>query len=311
MYLISFFKAPVSNTVPDRDLTLEEIHQMITSPELQSVSAQVRDNPELKTAILPYATPSGTFLSRKAAELKSYSGIIHVDLDKMGDVGPVKEALSRDSFFPPSLIFVSPSGKGLKVFYKLTGAEVQLHSHYFAALSCYFSETYGLSADQACKDIARACLLCSDGNAFYSAENSIPAIKLLSYFPPENHTSVPVFSAPTSTYVPRFSTPTTYGLRPSDHLNQLSEIQSRATAALKSHGWKENGIYWTRPGKVSGTSAIYNIDPRDNLFKFTVFTNNASPFRVKGYTCVQIICELQFGGNFIECITTLAKQYLP
>ena len=65
----------------------------------------------------------------------------------------------------PELIFISPSGKGIKCIVSID-IEAATHDEYFSALSSYLDLNYGVEIDSACKDVSRACFLCHDPNCF-------------------------------------------------------------------------------------------------------------------------------------------------
>ena len=66
---------------------------------------------------LPGFTPYGTFsLGRREEYLETYSGLIHLDYDNVDKPQELKELVSQIPYTYAS--FISPSGKGLKVFIK-------------------------------------------------------------------------------------------------------------------------------------------------------------------------------------------------
>jgi hypothetical protein len=97
-----------------------------------------------------------------------------------------------------------------------------------------------------------------------------------------------------------------------DILNGLIAIHLRAVSALKVNGWRNKGDFW----KLCGNDfkevcyAKYYIDPIAGRYKFINCSKNGFPFQVKGYTDVQVICELEFDGRFDKCIQRLAHEYL-
>jgi hypothetical protein len=116
----------------------------------------------------------------------------------------------------------------------------------------------------------------------------------------------------TSTSVPSFGKPTyTSDERPSDLLNRMSQVHERALSDLRTDGWYQKGDMWRRSGKNGGSfSAIFNFYEKEGLYIFTNFSSNSPHFGRRGYSDVQVICELEFGGNFLKCIAELAQQYL-
>lgn len=317
--LMSYFLPPIKNTIPLRNVSLSLVYELVSTDFFKVKTEQVRHNPELKPKILAYITPSGTFKKRTITALISWSGIICIDIDKC-DTG-IKDTLTGDTFLNPALIFVSPSGNGLKVFIAINNGTADNHLLYFNAITQYLLDTYLLVADPSGKDIPRACFLCYDPGAFFSS-GSIDSEALLNILSPAavcrdavcrdavNSVST---STPIPTSAPLHNSLSVIRNSPGYLLNQLPAIHSRAVSALETNGWHDKGELWTRPGKElkEGCSAKYNIDPRDGLYKFTNFSTNGSPFKVKGYTDVQIICELEFAGQFDKCLKTLVREYLP
>ncbi|MEI8049562.1 MAG: BT4734/BF3469 family protein, partial [Bacteroidota bacterium] len=142
----SYFKPPVtSNITPLKTMDLRNVWMIILSDELKAVTQKVRSGKASKTDILPFITASGQFRKRNLQDLITYSGIISIDLDNC-DIG-MKNSLENDPFLQPSLIFVSPSGTGLKLFYQLAHADSSLHLTYFNAITTWLKEHYLLSAD--------------------------------------------------------------------------------------------------------------------------------------------------------------------
>ncbi|MFY9151682.1 MAG: BT4734/BF3469 family protein [Prolixibacteraceae bacterium] len=308
---------------------MAEVYDLVTGNELAAITEKIRTGEADKTKTLPSVTPSGTFSTRKDANLLEYSGIICADFDHV-NIG-LKDTLAGDSFLNPSLVFVSPSGNGLKVFISIDNATAGKHLRYFQALRTYFADTYQLNVDEACKNISRACFLCHDQESYFS-DGSIDSETLLSILPVEptskelcEHTRAREVDQDFSPVTTRIEgnnaankenvmpahTPPIYR-RPSEDLNRLEAIHNRAKTALIQSGWTIEGEQCTRPGKdpKNGISAIYNSDPKDGFYKFTVYSDNAQPFAIKAYTDAQIICLLEFADNWKECIKQLTAEHL-
>jgi len=109
---------------------------------------------------LPAFTISATFKeSRKKENVDSYTGLLHLDYDKLKDVEGLKAKIISIPF--TYAVFISPSGKGLKVLVK---SDNRLSSHNFAfnALRNYYDEIVGVTSDGSIKDILRLCFVSSD-----------------------------------------------------------------------------------------------------------------------------------------------------
>lgn len=114
-----------------------------------------------------YATFSGKFFKRSNDQLLEHSRLICIDLDKLGsELYWIRETVNRD---PLTLMsFISPSGKGMKVIYKID-PDKHSQSIYYQYLSDYLSNLCSLpkkTIDEKCKDVSRACFLPCDPDAY-------------------------------------------------------------------------------------------------------------------------------------------------
>ena len=103
--------------------------------------------------------------------LQSSSGLVIIDIDHISETGlsleELRDRLSTDSQIGVRLIFVSPSGDGLKVVCK-TSAEItdpQSYKSVFESLRYYINTNYGEIVDKSGSDVSRLCLLCYDPSA--------------------------------------------------------------------------------------------------------------------------------------------------
>ena len=70
----SYFSEPITNTLSSKEITLEELYQLISSDAgLKNLTTELRTGLKSKDNDLPFVTPSGTFKRRKKAEMTSYS----------------------------------------------------------------------------------------------------------------------------------------------------------------------------------------------------------------------------------------------
>jgi hypothetical protein len=310
--LVSYFNSPIKNITPITNISLAKVCESIKSDKLKQLTENVRNGSATKNNDLPYVTPSGTFNSRKNSELQNYSGIICIDLDSLKDrfINSLRDTLAGDCFLNPCLIFISPSNNGLKVFINIINGTAETHLQHFTAIEKYLFDTYQLKADQSCKDVSRACFLCHDPDVYFS-NGFVESTTLLSIMPQQDENEADQQEEAHQQPLEHAIIPEIHQ-RPSDELNRMPQIHSRAISALKSNGWQQSGEEWTRPGKdpKNGISAKFNNDPKDGLWKFTCFSSNAFPFAAKGYTDVGIICLLEFRDDWKTCIGELATEYL-
>ncbi|WP_167604959.1 BT4734/BF3469 family protein [Maribellus sediminis] len=173
----SFYTRPISNTLPQRSVTLSETFEWITSDKYEFVTRRIRVastkeiRQKLKTSILDYVTFSGEFEWRNNNELKTHSGLMVFDFDDLDDVEEVRQTLLNDPSIETALLFRSPSGNGLKWVVPID-LDSATHQEWFEGIANYLKATHGLGVDPSGKDVARACFLCHDPNAYLNPKFS-------------------------------------------------------------------------------------------------------------------------------------------
>ncbi len=169
--LFLFYRMPVSNVVPHKDISLLEVYHAIVDQYFMARTFQLRtitDKAEArkyKASYFNYVTFSGVFSKRNNQALIKHSGYMVIDLDHLENVQEVKELLLADSEIETQLLFVSPSGNGLKWVIDVD-LETATHSEYFLAVKNYLFQRYGLEVDASGKDVARACFLPYDKDVY-------------------------------------------------------------------------------------------------------------------------------------------------
>ena len=181
----SMFLAPIANTTPKAAVTLREVFDYITSDAAKDSTSQLRtlaadQRAKFKASHFDYCTFSGIYSKRSSKGLVSHSGLICFDFDHLPDVEATFSTLILDRYFPTLLLFRSPSGDGLKWVISMrqsftyrsdhfpSETLTTYHGFFFSAVAQYLRDIYGLTADEQCKDIARACFLPYDPNAYLS-----------------------------------------------------------------------------------------------------------------------------------------------
>ena len=182
--IMSFFHAPVSNKVPAGVCNLAGLHAYITADKrLQQLTRDVRTAcgdeklfRKKKQSMLPYVTPAGIFPYGKELCLTLPSGLFVIDIDHLDTAAEAEEWRNRlfaDSVLCPDLAFISPGGRGVKLFvpYRLNPAESikQSFSNALHAAWDYIGWKYGLAVDTANADMSRACFLSHDEGAKLAA----------------------------------------------------------------------------------------------------------------------------------------------
>ena len=174
---VSYLNPPVTNTKPTKSLTIVDVYRtIIEDPTLPTITKKLRsikdkdERKQFKSTYFPSVLFGGTFKKRGIDGLETPSNLLIVDLDDLGDLKKVeklKETLSQDKTLDPVLLFVSPSGNGLKVVVNI-GQEIKGDEDFkrsFKAVKNYLKKTYSLEVDESGKDISRGCFLPYDKNA--------------------------------------------------------------------------------------------------------------------------------------------------
>ena len=124
---------------------------------------------ELKK-LLPAVCFSGEFTKRADKSIVNHSGFICLDFDnyeKVKEMQDDKSRLSKDKYVYS--VFVSPSGKGLKIIVKIP-ADIDNHVNYFISLEEYFDSPY---FDKTSKNIGRVCYESWDKNIYVNKESDV------------------------------------------------------------------------------------------------------------------------------------------
>ena len=120
---------------------------------------------------LPAFTPSATFKGgRKPEFLENYSGIIHLDFDKLtpDQLSFAFQAICISSY--TYACFHSPGGKGLKVFVAVSSNK-QYHTSAYKLIQIYYETLVGIACDPKCKDITRLCFVSYDPDCYWNMES--------------------------------------------------------------------------------------------------------------------------------------------
>jgi hypothetical protein len=167
----SFFKAPVRNTIPHKSISLLNAYNYIVGDYAKQRTEKLRSikDPkqarQYKASTFDYCTFSGMFQTRNDKALISHSGLLCIDFDHLLNVDLLRNQLLQDEYFETQLLFVSPSGDGLKWIISIDTAKAS-HSEFFAAVANYILQTYKVEVDKSGRDISRACFLPHDPNAY-------------------------------------------------------------------------------------------------------------------------------------------------
>ncbi len=228
---------------------------------------------------LPGILFSGTFSKRAASALTQHSGLICIDLDGLGDrAEAIKEQISAD---PHTLAaFISPTGSGLKVIYRVDPAKP--HAESFKAAEHHTLTQFGLNIDPACKDVSRICFVSHDPELF-AADDATP---------------LPYPEAPPTEYRPAGLA--NYDSKPGDDYDARHDLP----ALLATHGWKKCSGGFTRAGKDSGVSATFDKVPG----RFYVFSSSTQFQANHVYRPWHVYAILEHGGDYSAAARELGKK---
>lgn len=176
----SFFPGPITNIWPKANATIVDVYRGITADYYKKKTEQLRKskNPDqyrkAKKA-LDYCTFGGTFWTRDKSQLIKPSGYCTIDIDHIRPnfMINIQTILQYDPMIETALLFISPSGTGLKWIVKL---DLEIYPDYelnYRGIVGYLKATYpdhfSLKEniiDESGKDICRACFLCHDQHAY-------------------------------------------------------------------------------------------------------------------------------------------------
>ncbi len=167
----SLFRCPVSNIFPDKEINLIEVYLGIKSNAYKDQTDYLRglkDKEQIrryKANHFDYVTFSGSFSKRCDNALLNHSGLLTIDFDHVSNLSELRSKLLQDEYLETELLFVSPSGDGLKWIISFDNTKAT-HQNFFQAVANYIKEVYCLEIDKSGKDISRACFLPHDPEVY-------------------------------------------------------------------------------------------------------------------------------------------------
>lgn len=167
----SFFLQPITNTEAYGLIKLRAVFDLIRydcykqKTETLRAITDKKEARRYKAQNFDYVTFSGFFTKRDVTCLEKHSNMIVIDIDHIANVEEIKQKLINDDYFPTLLLFRSPSGDGLKWVIPIDITEYT-HEDWFTSIANYLQFTYKLEIDKSGKDVARACFLCYDPEAY-------------------------------------------------------------------------------------------------------------------------------------------------
>lgn len=189
---VSFYNR-TTNTKPKSGLTIYQVYRLILGEgmnnSLGNLTEKLRtiSDPDpkrekdlkrdFKRDNFPAVSFGGEFSERANDKLIRSSNLACLDFDHIGtreQVEEVKERISQETELDPVLLFISPSGDGLKVVVNIK-QEIRNDSDFkgvFKSLRRFCQERLNLNPDEARKDISGLCYLPHDGKAILNQAGS-------------------------------------------------------------------------------------------------------------------------------------------
>ena len=158
---------------------LESISKNYFKEKIETIRYHYKENDKSKAdklkKELPGFTPYGTFKNNRKEEcLETYSSLIHLDYDNIDKPHQLKELVKQIPYTYAS--FISPSGKGLKVFIK-TNSTLEGHKDAFNLVTDYYDNILDVESDHSVKDLARFCYTSYDPELYLNGESQLFDIK--------------------------------------------------------------------------------------------------------------------------------------
>jgi len=197
-FQISYYK----NMYSIQPITVR-FEQFVNSVKKENFKAEInkirketnkRKQTELKQQ-LPCITTSAIIQNaRSERNIIEHSGLIQIDIDNIPEPAKTLSIIKKDTHTFCS--FLSPSGKGAKVIFKIEKS-IENHLNNYLSIENYFMQKYKITIDKICKDVVRLMFVSSDPNIYFNPNSTIFK---LPYTPTPQHTNTPnTPSTPTQT----------------------------------------------------------------------------------------------------------------
>ena len=141
------------------DSVLESIRLCSVQKQIDELRAETdEDKKRSLKKMLPCILFSGVFTERKDRSLKTHSGFVVLDWDKLEDVNAKKTEISKYKFVYSC--FISPSGDGIKAVVRIP-ADIEKHRGYYRGLMKLFPTLDATSINE-----SRICYASSDADIY-------------------------------------------------------------------------------------------------------------------------------------------------
>lgn len=111
---------------------------------------------------------------RRKERVIKYYGVMVLDIDDLKDeeeVERIKKEVEKIEY--TKMVFVSPSGLGLKIIVETNNTDVERHTEVYKELVNYYGNQLNVKFDSQTCDVSRLCFFSYDETAYYNCESKI------------------------------------------------------------------------------------------------------------------------------------------
>ena len=177
MEIINYFDSVKESQLKNVEVqkVLQQIQKGYWKNQIDDIRYQIQNGNSKKASEiksnLPAITISATFKERrKKGYVDKYSGLLHLDYDKLENVEEVKANLISIPYTYSA--FISPSGNGVKVLVR-SDNDISGHTTAFNDLRAYYDEIVGVKSDSSVKDITRLCFVSYDTDLYLNEDSEV------------------------------------------------------------------------------------------------------------------------------------------
>ena len=177
MQIINYFDSVKESQLKKVEVqkVLQQIQKGYWKNQIDDIRYQIQSGNSVKASEiksnLPAITISATFKERRKKGYEdNYTGLLHLDYDKLENVEEVKANLISIPYTYAA--FISPSGNGVKVLVR-SDNDISGHTKAFNGLRAYYDEIVGVKSDSSVKDITRLCFVSYDCELYLNETSEV------------------------------------------------------------------------------------------------------------------------------------------
>ena len=129
---------------------------------------------ELKNSLSGFTVSAIFDEKRRKERVIKYYGVMVLDIDNLKDeeeVERIKKEIEKIEY--TKMVFVSPSGLGLKIIVETNNTDVERHTEVYKKLVNYYKNQLNVEFDSQTCDVSRLCFFSYDETAYYNCESKI------------------------------------------------------------------------------------------------------------------------------------------